>query len=114
MRVAFLFVIFFFSSRRRHTRYWRDWSSDVCSSDLASSEILAQVAEHTQGTPQIRWQRMGFAPVPCPTTKNLENLFYPNAQTVASTAFAMVHDNQRSWTPVHKEAPEIVEFKGPF
>src|SRR3712207_9230177 len=27
---------FFFSSRRRHTRYWRDWSSDVCSSDLKS------------------------------------------------------------------------------
>src|SRR3712207_7779454 len=24
----------YFSSRRRHTRYWRDWSSDVCSSDL--------------------------------------------------------------------------------
>src|SRR3712207_8299817 len=28
-------MYFFFSSRRRHTRYWRDWSSDVCSSDLA-------------------------------------------------------------------------------
>src|SRR3712207_8288989 len=28
------FLYFFFSSRRRHTRYWRDWSSDVCSSDL--------------------------------------------------------------------------------
>src|SRR3712207_3789305 len=28
---------FFFSSRRRHTRYWRDWSSDVCSSDLAET-----------------------------------------------------------------------------
>src|SRR3712207_7587055 len=27
-------VVGFFSSRRRHTRYWRDWSSDVCSSDL--------------------------------------------------------------------------------
>src|SRR3712207_9353666 len=27
-------VYVFFSSRRRHTRYWRDWSSDVCSSDL--------------------------------------------------------------------------------
>src|SRR3712207_6710918 len=26
----------FFSSRRRHTIYWRDWSSDVCSSDLKS------------------------------------------------------------------------------
>src|SRR5258707_4826225 len=29
---------FFFISRRRHTRYWRDWSSDVCSSDLVSFE----------------------------------------------------------------------------
>src|SRR6266496_5085990 len=28
--------VFFFSSRRRHTRSLRDWSSDVCSSDLAS------------------------------------------------------------------------------
>src|SRR6266496_5976719 len=28
--------IFFFSSRRRHTRSLRDWSSDVCSSDLAN------------------------------------------------------------------------------
>src|SRR5206468_8374022 len=30
----FVFVFFFFSSRRRHTRSDRDWSSDVCSSDL--------------------------------------------------------------------------------
>src|SRR5690606_10207776 len=28
------FFLFFFSSRRRHTRFSRDWSSDVCSSDL--------------------------------------------------------------------------------
>src|SRR5438128_5774953 len=27
-------IFFFFSSRRRHTRCYRDWSSDVCSSDL--------------------------------------------------------------------------------
>src|SRR5437764_11333879 len=31
------YVVFFFSSRRRHTRYIGDWSSDVCSSDLAIS-----------------------------------------------------------------------------
>src|SRR5437868_11771233 len=30
----FFFFFFFFSSRRRHTRSKRDWSSDVCSSDL--------------------------------------------------------------------------------
>src|SRR5690625_6997082 len=30
----FTLFIFFFSSRRRHTRWPRDWSSDVCSSDL--------------------------------------------------------------------------------
>ena len=29
-----VFLSFFFSSRRRHTRLVRDWSSDVCSSDL--------------------------------------------------------------------------------
>src|SRR3712207_8461193 len=34
--------IFFFSSRRRHTRYWRDWSSDVCSSDLTSWSPVIQ------------------------------------------------------------------------
>src|SRR5207247_5557346 len=31
-------LIFFFSSRRRHTRSTRDWSSDVCSSDLDKKE----------------------------------------------------------------------------
>src|SRR6266550_5200381 len=31
-------IIFFFSSRRRHTRCSRDWSSDVCSSDLAPAQ----------------------------------------------------------------------------
>src|SRR5256884_4203268 len=34
--------VFFFSSRRRHTRCSRDWSSDVCSSDLLT--ILATLA----------------------------------------------------------------------
>src|SRR3712207_7083972 len=36
---------FFFSSRRRHTRYWRDWSSDVCSSDLSKVRKLFEQAK---------------------------------------------------------------------
>src|SRR2546429_9851692 len=34
-----MFIIFLFSSRRRHTRCSRDWSSDVCSSDLEIIEM---------------------------------------------------------------------------
>src|SRR5690606_39615606 len=41
----FGFFCFFFSSRRRHTRFSRDWSSDVCSSDLGK---LNNTALHTK------------------------------------------------------------------
>src|SRR5205809_4614835 len=37
---VFVFFFFFFSSRRRHTRCSRDWSSDVCSSDLALVTVV--------------------------------------------------------------------------
>src|SRR2546422_649559 len=40
-------VVFFFSSRRRHTRCSRDWSSDVCSSDLF--EVLAERTIYDEG-----------------------------------------------------------------
>src|SRR3712207_9008305 len=48
-RHVLCFFFFFFSSRRRHTRYWRDWSSDVCSSDLSSCGAPLDVRgeEHT-------------------------------------------------------------------
>src|SRR3989442_6951886 len=35
-----MIIFFFFSSRRRHTRCGRDWSSDVCSSDLQVTTVL--------------------------------------------------------------------------
>src|SRR3989454_2115051 len=38
----YMFLFFFFSSRRRHTRLQGDWSSDVCSSDLARAAHLGQ------------------------------------------------------------------------
>src|SRR3712207_1552380 len=40
-----MLIFFFFSSRRRHTRYWRDWSSDVCSSDLLLAAELQPAHE---------------------------------------------------------------------
>src|SRR3712207_6870919 len=56
---------FFFSSRRRHTRYWRDWSSDVCSSDLRlrtalHADLLAVVPE----LPEEREPRIHVHDVP--------------------------------------------------
>src|SRR5947209_20074253 len=41
--------LFFFSSRRRHTRYWRDWSSDVCSSDLRQHLFLDLLDRRGEG-----------------------------------------------------------------
>src|SRR5216683_5237444 len=40
--IFLFFSFFFFSSRRRHTRSDRDWSSDVCSSDLSESDASLQ------------------------------------------------------------------------
>src|SRR5947207_12290114 len=37
LALVYCFFLFFFSSRRRHTRSLCDWSSDVCSSDLRSA-----------------------------------------------------------------------------
>src|SRR5690348_17850667 len=40
-----VFFCFFFSSRRRHTRWTGDWSSDVCSSDLSKARPWAWLSE---------------------------------------------------------------------
>src|SRR5690606_39714403 len=37
---------FFVSSRRRHTRFSRDWSSDVCSSDLGIAKFVRRIKAH--------------------------------------------------------------------
>src|SRR3712207_4824417 len=49
-------LLFFCSSRRRHTRYWRDWSSDVCSSDLAGAKA-AMVEIGVAGQRTLRFTR---------------------------------------------------------
>src|SRR5437879_12307157 len=46
--------VFFFSSRRRHTRYIGDWSSDVCSSDLYREGELSMALDPDQDEEQAR------------------------------------------------------------
>src|SRR5690606_39873054 len=53
-----LLLSFFFSSRRRHTRFSRDWSSDVCSSDLDARNngtlLVAQTPAFPAGEVDVR------------------------------------------------------------
>lgn len=79
----------------------------------ASAEILARTVERLQGQTPIRLQRIGFAPVTCPTAKGLETLFYPNAQDIAAAAHLLVRGTQGSW-PAGPPATELLEFRGPF
>src|SRR5438128_6448624 len=65
--------MFFFSSRRRHTRCYRDWSSDVCSSDLPgaardeqppAAQLVPQPGGVRQDVVEISGERMrhGISP----------------------------------------------------
>src|SRR5690554_7975869 len=59
-----LFFFFFFSSSRRHTRCGRDWSSDVCSSDLRSSRAPGRCGKRCDRAPRgyRPWWRSGSPP----------------------------------------------------
>src|SRR6266542_4643584 len=52
-------MCFFFSSRRRHTRCYRDWSSDVCSSDLAGDEAELNLGKCENGFRMISRNSVG-------------------------------------------------------
>src|SRR6266487_1707879 len=45
--VSLFILVFFFSSRRRHTRWTGDWSSDVCSSDLSRAGLQVPLSPPT-------------------------------------------------------------------
>src|SRR3712207_7924243 len=53
-------LFFFFSSRRRHTRYWRDWSSDVCSSDLYPEEFKAEAVQLARSSPEKSIRQLAY------------------------------------------------------
>src|SRR6266536_3984538 len=61
----YYFFFFFFSSRRRHTRSTRDWSSDVCSSDLAERADVSS----------LRTAFYGASPMPRPLLEQVLGLW---------------------------------------
>src|SRR5699024_935993 len=68
---------FFFSSRRRHTRSKRDWSSDVCSSDLPAQGRFGAVACLSGRTAAYR------ASAVVPVVKDMEDEFFLGRRCIA-------------------------------
>src|SRR5690606_39714630 len=56
-------LTFFVSSRRRHTRFSRDWSSDVCSSDLIAHLAVLRFLRYRLGLDRVRVAISGAAPI---------------------------------------------------
>src|SRR5438445_3461163 len=95
---------FFFSSRRRHTRYWRDWSSDVCSSDLGD-EDQCDFGPHSNGNDEGGGRERPLQPVRHP--KFREPVARVQDQRDNGRAHA-VEDSRHPWQPaeVDVERPE--------
>lgn len=83
----------------------------------ASSEILTRTFEIFQENHDAipMMSRMGFAPTTCPTTRPLENLFYPDGRGIAAKVYEMVKGQHAApWEPPADARTEIDAFKGPF
>ena len=78
-----------------------------------SAEVAARVSAQCFGRLKSPVSRIGFAWTPCPTTRPLENLFYPNAKTIIREAETLLG---LSKTDVSNEEFHTWEnrFKGPF
>src|SRR2546430_8532410 len=72
-----LFVFFFFSSRRRHTRFDCDWSSDVCSSDLVDPSNRSQHDPLVRSPAAEIEQWLAFARCPIRVAQGIRNVVWP-------------------------------------
>src|SRR3712207_6318217 len=90
--LRFIISFFFFSSRRRHTRYWRDWSSDVCSSDLSPMDATRADVEFTAEVLQIALDEGA-------TTINIPD----------TVGYAMPHEYAQFLTRLYALVPDLRE-----
>src|SRR2546430_10307565 len=95
-------MFFFFSSRRRHTRFDCDWSSDVCSSDLVSGG-LAKVSPI-----RLRdnfWERMFSSSEPAlPNNSPIQSIgitYSPREVTLRSEERRVGKECRSRWSPYH-------------
>ncbi len=80
----------------------------------AGAEIVAAVLERLQAVRSIQVCRLGFAPVTCPPSPTLEDLYYPSGRTIAAAARTLVTGEDDKWMPQERADLREIEFKGPF
>jgi pyruvate/2-oxoglutarate/acetoin dehydrogenase E1 component len=80
----------------------------------ASAEIVTQVVERLQGKRDVVVHRMGYAQATCPPTPSLEDLYYPNARTIASETYDFVKGGRNHWLPEERKELQEIVFRGPF
>src|SRR3712207_7847173 len=90
--------IFFFSSRRRHTRYWRDWSSDVCSSDLGVSSRYDIVRNYHYHVKVNAVNNKGYATEEEAVTKPAGNNIFASTR---SEERRVGKECRSRWSPYH-------------
>src|SRR6266536_4459964 len=79
-------IFFFFSSRRRHTRSTRDWSSDVCSSNLREGELLVEKLKRAfEGN-----GRSGLVFAPPPAATSSDKSWWPASHAIQGDAWKIV------------------------
>ncbi|MDP3792401.1 MAG: transketolase C-terminal domain-containing protein [bacterium] len=78
-----------------------------------SAEIAARIYERCMSSLRSPITRIGFAPTPCPTTRPLENLFYPSAETLVR-AIEKKLDLDRADLSGEEFFSYENKFKGPF
>src|SRR3712207_7180458 len=102
--VCVLCCCFFFSSRRRHTRYWRDWSSDVCSSDLACATAMTWSLPLKVAVNLSPVQLLGEVVAPLemkPGTVKREDYEYERQGTARSEERRVGKECRSRWSPYH-------------
>jgi pyruvate dehydrogenase E1 component beta subunit len=82
-----------------------------------SAEIITRINElmpKGYKNKPLKLARMGFAQTTCPTTKSLEDLFYPNSKTIAEKVCEIIGKKKINWKKIDLKNTELEEFKGPF
>src|SRR3712207_7534475 len=87
-------AVFFFSSRRRHTRYRRDWSSDVCSSDLIADLVAHFEARGTDGLDAARSEELSFTAAEWQAMSEVEQ-----QQVLMNYRIAYLGETMVNWCP---------------